>query len=71
MSPNAPVGPAGAPVPSPCVKRCELDAAQQRCTGCWRDIDEIVRWARLDEAHQRRIWAELPLRRAAAASAAD
>ncbi|MCB1995261.1 MAG: DUF1289 domain-containing protein [Burkholderiaceae bacterium] len=36
------------------------------CDGCWRSIDEIVAWGRLDDAAKRVVWAELPGRRAAA-----
>ncbi|HEY4443102.1 MAG TPA: DUF1289 domain-containing protein [Steroidobacteraceae bacterium] len=58
--------PIDAPVPSPCVDICRLDA-QGLCVGCRRTIDEIVEWPRASEARRREILRELVLRTTAAA----
>jgi uncharacterized protein len=51
-----------APVPSPCVDICRLDA-QGLCIGCRRTIDEIAEWSRASEARRREILRQLALRR--------
>jgi predicted Fe-S protein YdhL (DUF1289 family) len=56
-----------APVPSPCVDICRLDA-QGLCVGCRRTIDEIVEWPRASEARRREILRGLELRTASAAA---
>ena len=38
-------------VRSPCIKECHLDAAEV-CTGCFRSIDEIMKWNGADQALQ-------------------
>jgi predicted Fe-S protein YdhL (DUF1289 family) len=43
-----------APV-SPCIKQCSLDA-HGYCAGCYRTIDEIVRWCSMSPEEQ---WAVL------------
>lgn len=71
----APVAPAGtvtsapAPVPSPCVNVCRMDAASGLCEGCLRTIDEIAAWSQMTEAGKRAVWAALEVRRAAVAPA--
>ena len=49
---------------TPCTKVCTLDAAQKRCIGCGRTLDEIARWASMSEDERARVMAELPARRA-------
>jgi predicted Fe-S protein YdhL (DUF1289 family) len=49
---------------SPCVGICRLDDATGWCLGCARDTSEIGRWRALLPAEQRRIWADLPRRKA-------
>ncbi len=44
------------PVPSPCVSICRIDPHSGLCLGCWRDIDEIISWGRLDEDSKRVVW---------------
>lgn len=44
------------PVPSPCVSVCRMDPQSGLCLGCWRDIDEIIAWGRLDEDGKREVW---------------
>lgn len=55
--------PATAPVPSPCVHVCRLDAATGWCEGCLRTIDEIVAWSAMTDDDKRAVWALLPQRR--------
>ena len=43
-------------VPSPCISLCRVDANTQWCDGCFRTIDEISQWSRLDAAGKRRVW---------------
>jgi uncharacterized protein len=44
------------PVPSPCVSICRMDPGTGLCVGCWRDIDEIIAWGRMDEGGKRKVW---------------
>jgi predicted Fe-S protein YdhL (DUF1289 family) len=44
------------PVPSPCISICRIDPVRQTCEGCFRTLDEIAAWSRLDDAHKREIW---------------
>jgi len=55
---NSPALPIDAPVPSPCVDICRLDA-QGLCIGCRRTIDEIAEWSRASEARRREILRQL------------
>ena len=43
-------------VPSPCVNICRMEAATGLCTGCWRTIDEIAAWSRMDDEARRAVW---------------
>ena len=52
-------------VSSPCRRKCQLHPIDQICLGCFRKIEEIADWARLDQAARARIVAELPGRKAA------
>jgi len=45
------------PVPSPCISVCRMDAVTGWCEGCFRSLDEIAAWSRMDEAGKRDIWA--------------
>lgn len=47
---------AGGPVPSPCSSVCRMDAASGLCEGCFRTIDEIIAWSRLDDDGKRQVW---------------
>ncbi|MCA0324431.1 MAG: DUF1289 domain-containing protein [Proteobacteria bacterium] len=55
-----------APVPSPCVQVCRLDATTGWCEGCQRRLEEIGGWRALDEAGKREIWRRVLQRRAVA-----
>lgn len=52
------------PVPSPCVRHCTLDDADI-CLGCFRSLDEIRDWSRLDGAGRRAVLDIAEQRRAA------
>lgn len=52
-----------APLRSPCVSICEMDAASGLCRGCKRTLGEIARWSSMDEAERDRVLAALPARR--------
>nr|WP_315236469.1 DUF1289 domain-containing protein [uncultured Albidiferax sp.] len=45
-----------AEVASPCVRVCKMDAAGVFCTGCWRTLDEIAAWGRMDAPAKRAVW---------------
>lgn len=49
---------------TPCINICTLDAAGQICTGCYRSLDEIMRWSQLDQPTRAEIMAALPERAA-------
>ena len=53
------------PVPSPCISICRMDPDNGLCLGCWRDIDEIITWGRLDEDGKRVVWQAITERLAA------
>lgn len=54
-----------APILTPCVGVCELDATGI-CRGCWRSIDEISHWGAFGDAERARIMdVVLPARAAA------
>ncbi len=50
-------------VASPCNNICRIDVASGWCLGCWRSIDEIAAWSKLDDARRLAILEALPLRR--------
>lgn len=54
----------GAPLPSPCIGICRVDARTTFCEGCFRTIDEIAEWGALDDARRRSIWIALKQRHA-------
>jgi hypothetical protein len=53
------------PIPSPCIKVCELDPATSVCRGCKRTLDEIARWGIMTPEERARVMAELPNRKSA------
>jgi predicted Fe-S protein YdhL (DUF1289 family) len=53
-----------AAVPSPCVNICRMEAASGLCAGCWRTIDEIAAWSKMDDEGKRRVWQAIALRQA-------
>lgn len=42
------------PVASPCVQVCALDD-EDICIGCQRNVAEITRWSRMDNAERRQV----------------
>jgi hypothetical protein len=52
-----------APVPSPCVNVCELDAARRGCIGCLRLLGEIAGWGRMTDEEKRAVWRQVLARR--------
>lgn len=51
-----------APIVTPCVKVCQIDAESRLCRGCLRSIDEIAAWWDYTDAERRQIMASLPRR---------
>lgn len=43
-------------VASPCSSVCRMNAASGLCEGCFRTLDEIAAWSRMDEAGRRGVW---------------
>lgn len=54
-------------VQSPCINLCKMDAANGYCQGCFRTLEEITAWSRLDDPARIRIVAAAGERREAAA----
>jgi predicted Fe-S protein YdhL (DUF1289 family) len=51
-----------APIDSPCIKLCRIDAATRLCVGCLRTLEEIAGWGRLSMDERRRVMDALPAR---------
>ncbi len=49
-------------VESPCVKLCTIHPTERICVGCFRTIDEIAGWSRMEPERRRAVMAELPTR---------
>lgn len=49
-------------IESPCVKICVVHPEARLCTGCFRTIDEITRWSKMDSDARREVMAALPER---------
>jgi predicted Fe-S protein YdhL (DUF1289 family) len=45
-----------ADVPSPCLSVCRMDPNSELCEGCFRTLDEIAAWGRMDEGGKRATW---------------
>ena len=43
-------------VPSPCVSVCQMHTSSGLCDGCFRTIDEIAGWSRMDNGDKRVVW---------------
>ncbi|WP_170399984.1 DUF1289 domain-containing protein [Ruegeria arenilitoris] len=50
-------------VESPCVQICVVHPTERICTGCYRTIDEISRWSKMDATERAGIMDELPSRK--------
>jgi prolyl-tRNA editing enzyme YbaK/EbsC (Cys-tRNA(Pro) deacylase)/predicted Fe-S protein YdhL (DUF1289 family) len=49
-------------VPSPCISVCRMGPQTGWCEGCYRSLDEIGQWSRLDDAAKREVWARIEAR---------
>ncbi|WJG10829.1 DUF1289 domain-containing protein [Aliiglaciecola sp. LCG003] len=49
-------------IPSPCIRNCCLDR-QDICVGCFRSIDEILRWSNASFNQQQQIMKAAELRK--------
>lgn len=49
-------------VPSPCISLCRMDPAGELCEGCWRALDEIAAWGRMDDEGRREVWRRIEMR---------
>ncbi len=52
-------------VKSPCINVCEMDARSGLCKGCFRTIEEITAWSRLDDDGKRAVLSRIAEREAA------
>jgi predicted Fe-S protein YdhL (DUF1289 family) len=43
-------------VPSPCISVCRMDPVSELCEGCFRTLDEIAAWGRMEDEGKREIW---------------
>ncbi|MBP6771273.1 MAG: DUF1289 domain-containing protein [Reyranella sp.] len=59
---------AGGTVESPCINICKMEAGL--CIGCQRSLDEITRWANVDDDGKRVILAAVAQRRSSAGGTA-
>lgn len=50
-------------IASPCINVCKMDAPGGLCVGCFRTIDEITVWSRIDDARRLEILAAVARRR--------
>jgi uncharacterized protein len=50
-------------IASPCINVCKMDAQTGLCTGCFRTIDEITVWSRIDDRRRVNILAAVAQRR--------
>ncbi|WP_299635939.1 DUF1289 domain-containing protein [uncultured Ruegeria sp.] len=50
-------------VESPCVQICVVHPTERICTGCYRTIDEITRWSKMDSSERTEIMENLPTRK--------
>jgi uncharacterized protein len=47
---------------SPCIKVCIIDPDTSVCSGCYRTLPEIAKWAQFSTAERRHIMASLAAR---------
>ncbi|ROZ69459.1 DUF1289 domain-containing protein [Ramlibacter sp. WS9] len=46
----------GMEVPSPCISVCRMDPVSELCEGCFRTLDEIAAWGRMEDQGKRATW---------------
>ena len=56
-------------VVSPCINVCQMNSATGLCQGCFRSLDEIAAWSRIDDAARAEILANIAQHRQQAAPA--
>jgi predicted Fe-S protein YdhL (DUF1289 family) len=49
-------------VTSPCISVCRMTPDRSHCQGCFRTLDELRAWGKVDAAQRRAIWAQLLVR---------
>lgn len=49
-------------VESPCIQICVVHPTERICTGCYRSIDEITKWSKMDSSERAEIMEDLPNR---------
>ena len=49
-------------VTSPCISVCRMTADRSHCQGCFRTLDELRAWGKVEAAQRRAIWAQLLVR---------
>ena len=54
-------------ITSPCTNICKMDARTGLCQGCFRTLDEITAWSRIDDPARSAILANIAQRRLARA----
>ncbi len=50
-------------VESPCIQICVVHPTERICTGCYRTIDEISRWSKMNSSERAKIMQDLPERK--------
>ena len=50
------------PSNSPCTGICTLDSRLKQCVGCYRTLNEIGGWCRMDARDTEEVWSALPSR---------
>ncbi len=60
----------GEAIDTPCVRICQMNAAQGICEGCGRTLAEIGGWLTMTAEGRRRVMESLPARLARLAGAA-
>ncbi|NJD26604.1 MAG: DUF1289 domain-containing protein [Betaproteobacteria bacterium] len=50
-------------VDSPCINVCRMDETSGLCQGCFRTLDEIALWSRLDDSQRLGVLAAIVSRR--------
>lgn len=52
-------------VPSPCISVCQMNPATDLCSGCYRTVEEIATWSRLDDGERLMVWERIEARQVA------
>ena len=50
-------------IASPCTRRCTVAPGSDICVGCYRTVDEIVRWTKFTDAERQAVLDQLESRR--------